>query len=132
MADHFRCLREDLSADEVITAFKTYLDWQGRGRPPFEYRQVEVRPLWFRLGYRTGTALGKLWRAGNRAFLKFKDETARCPPCLDETHLITTAEDHKRILFPRQRTNDVADRLGRCLYRIPPVWRRQLHTRLSG
>src|SRR5438874_723951 len=63
VAEHFRCLREDLSADEVITAFKTYLDWQGRGRPPFEYRQVEVRPLWFRLGYRTGTALGRLWRA---------------------------------------------------------------------
>jgi hypothetical protein len=63
VAEHFRCLREDLSADEVITAFKTYLHWHGRGRPPFEYRQVEVRPLWFRLGYRAGAALGRLWRA---------------------------------------------------------------------
>jgi hypothetical protein len=57
---HFRCVREDLSVDEVITAFKTYLDWQAR--PRFEYRKIEVRTFWYRLGYRTGVALGMLWR----------------------------------------------------------------------
>ncbi|HST60887.1 MAG TPA: hypothetical protein VLK84_19450 [Longimicrobium sp.] len=63
LANHFRTVREDLSAEEVITAFQSFAAGESAWRTSFEYRRIEVRSRWYRLGQ----AIGKAWgdfRAG--------------------------------------------------------------------
>lgn len=58
LANHFRTVREDLSAEEVITAFQSFAAGESAWRTPFEYRRIRVASRWYYLGH----AIGKVWR----------------------------------------------------------------------
>lgn len=59
---HFESVRGNLTAGEVIEAFGAYLDRNPAWRFPFEWQQVEVRPLFYRMGHALGHLLGRIFR----------------------------------------------------------------------
>lgn len=54
---HFRTVRQDLSAEDVIAAFQSYAAGEKGWRTLFEYRRVKLGGSWYHFGY----ALGKAW-----------------------------------------------------------------------
>ena len=59
---HYRCKREDLSAQDVIDAFRQYLAWNGKWRPSLEYERIELRPTGYRVGFSLGSIAGRIAR----------------------------------------------------------------------
>jgi hypothetical protein len=64
---HYRCVQEDLSLEAVRKALCFYLTTDGSFPPSLKFRRVDVRPLWYRLGYTIGHAVGRLARMVRRA-----------------------------------------------------------------
>lgn len=55
---HFRTVREDLSAEDVIAAFQSYAAGESGWRTLFEYRRVKLGGRWYHFGYDLGRAWG--------------------------------------------------------------------------
>ena len=60
IAQHYRCTREDLSADEVIEVFRNYLAGDIFWKRRFQFECRDLRTPSFRAGFRLGKFFGNL------------------------------------------------------------------------
>lgn len=59
---HYRSVRRDLGAADVIRALCKYVESDGAATPELEFQRVKIGSVWFRLGYWVGQLLGSVKR----------------------------------------------------------------------
>lgn len=63
---HYRTVRDDLTVDETIAALNSYAAGAPIWAPGLEFERIELRSIWYRIGYRIGYARGRViqhWRS---------------------------------------------------------------------
>jgi hypothetical protein len=62
LTEHYRSVRSDLTADDIIEAFCDYADGNTTWRHRFDFAKVELRPFLQRFGFVIGRMAGNVVR----------------------------------------------------------------------